>query len=692
MESARTIFLDALRQEKPLILLLGQAAYSEPDGSDIVLSKSLDRLKRAERVDRGWPALLDAVSVPESFFDWLAERFERRVPPAPVEILREVPWSAVFTSALDPTIAKLLAGQGRQPEVVLTANELPRAPRSKARPPIYYLFSRAGISDAAASPPKNRSEFNTRRISHALPLLGRLKDTATSLGLILVDGFSADRDWLTIQDILGAIGNLGLHQVIWCGGAPRGLRPDDADDFDRAVATGQIIIEPERLGTVVAQLRVLDHLPSLSAIESEDAGFVSLGNGKRLETTPEQRLKVEAAASIVDDAWTAFLPPLGQDAEYVAFRRFHGDMGGARLLVEGVRRKFSIERNFEIDLHRSVEAALADHASVKTPIVVHGQSGTGKSIAIARIVVAVRERKIAPVLYSIGRVPRSQEVSAFCEAAETAGADVTLIVCDANREIEVYRELLLSLRSRGRRVVVLGSTYRTSDAKAPANRWRVEALTKLIGAEQSQLADLLERFVGERPAPHTFSDTHILGFLYRFLPASRPRLSEGLSAEARTAEAQIRVRGRHKRAPLPDTVLARKLLEAGANIDYRAIFTDDESDALEAKEQDAAGRLIDLVMVAGAINCPVPVNLLLRAVTDTIPDIDFSVVGEIFGGLDLFRWKWADKEQSELLVLPRIALEADLICRRRLAGPTNEAARLIDLIKATRSGSIEGEH
>ena len=63
--------------------------------------------------------------------------------------------------------------------------------------------------------------------------------------------------------------------------------------------------------------------------------------------TPEERLRVEAVASVVDDAWTAFLPPLGPDAEYVAFRRFHGDLGGNRLLVEGGRRGFAIERDFE---------------------------------------------------------------------------------------------------------------------------------------------------------------------------------------------------------------------------------------------------------------------------------------------------------------------------------------------------------
>ena len=74
-------------------------------------------------------------------------------------------------------------------------------------------------------------------------------------------------------------------------------------------------------------------------------------------------------------------------------------------------------------------------------------------------------------------------------------------------------------------------------------------------------------------------------------------------------------------------------------------------------------------MVAGSLNCPVPVNLLLRAVAEAVPGISLPLVGDLSVELDLFRWKWADAEQSELLVFPRLTLEADLICRRRLGSP-----------------------
>jgi hypothetical protein len=337
-----------------------------------------------------------------------------------------------------------------------------------------------------------------------------------------------------------------------------------------------------------------------------------------------------------------------------------------------------------------VNLALSDHASVDAPIIAHGQSGTGKSVALARIVAQVREKKTAAVLYSVGRVPQLQEVSEFCEAAERAGAEATLIVCDANRDVDAYRDLRMGLRSRGRRVVVLGSRYRIADSMARGSRWSIEAPTELSPNERQALADLVVNHVGERPDSGVLGVEHILGFFYRFLPPSRQRIGAGLSAEVIATENLIRVRGRQTRPTTADTQLAQKLIEAGFAGSFRSLFDDKQNDALD--RSDAASRVIDFVMVAGSLNCPVPVNLLLRAVTEAVPGVDLVLIGELFGALDLFRWKWADSEQSELLVSPRLTLEAELICRRRLGSPEAESERLIELIKSIRSAGIDSEH
>lgn len=685
MTAARDLLLAAIQEQRPIVLFLGQDAGSEIGNQDAVLRLTFDKLGRSS-AEGGWAAVLGPGQLPEFFYDWLAERFKRRPQPSWLGILREVPWSAIFTSAIDPTLKLLFSEKGREPQVVLRASEWPRVVRSKSRPPLYYLFGRAGESDSNTQPPLGRSGLNLHRISHALPLLGRILDTATSLGLVVIDGFSPGRDWLKLDDLLGAVGGAAPKQVIWFGGRPQ-LVSEAAEDFDAAVASGRILVERERLGTVIAEIRALGLLSDFTPPESEEAGVVSFRSGGRLETSPEERLHVEAVASIVDDSWSAFLPPLGPDAEYAAFLGFHGDRGGTRLLAEGVRRGFAVERDYEAALFRTVESALAQHATVDAPIVVHGQSATGKSIALARVVTKVREKKDAAVLYSIGRVPQSQEISSFCEAAEHAGAEATLIVCDANRDFEAYYDLRASLRSKGRRAVVLGSCYRLPQEGA-RRRWAIEAPTKLSLAEQNKLADLLANYFGKRPDPKIFPGNHILGFLYRYLPPSRARISAGLSAEVTSTERVIRAQGRRARPKLPNTVLAQRLSEAG--FEFSTFFDEKQIAALDAG--DAAGRIIDLVMVPGKLNCPVPVNLLLRATTEAVAGVDLGSIGDFFGDLDLFRWKWADVEQSELLVFPRLTLEADLICRRRLGSPEKEAERLIELVTAFRAMGVDSEH
>ena len=673
--SPADLLVSAIEEQRPIVLILGQDAWSESKSGDTVLMKALVRLDRDRSSRCGWSTLLDAEKVPDEFYDWLAERFRRRVHPPSLEVLTQLPWSAVFTSSLDPTLKDLMEGRGRQPEVILTASETPPAARSRARPPLYHLFSRAGEHDPAALPPASRPELNIRRTRHAVTLLNRVLETATTLGLVIVDGFASGRDWLRIDNLLGVLGDAAPHQVIWFGGQPR-IDGELVEDFDAAVKSNRIVVESRRLGSLIAELRALDRLPDPMPPDAEAPGFISLDKDRSLETTPEERLRVEAVASIVDDSWTEFLAPLGEDSEYATFRRFHGAVEGPRLLVEGARRKFAIERDFEPQLWRHVSTAIANHARIDTPIIVEGQSGTGKSVALARIIVYARERKRVPVLYAIGRIPRSQEVSKFCESADAAGDSTTLIVCDANRDIDDYYDLLIGLRSLGRRVVVLGSQYRKRE-NTGHRPYRVEAPAYLSEKERDKLHSLLGRYLGI-PDRDVFETKHFLAFLYHRLPASRARIGAGLGAEAQSAAHEI---GRIAQ-PVPDiTLLRQRIIKSGVLSEYPSL-TDKPQEQSISNSDETATRLIDFVMLAGSISCEVPVNLLIRAVTKHGHDL--SLVIHLFQNLDLFRWN-----KNTLSVGPRLILEAEVLCRHRFGGADAEATGLLELIESVRDGGID---
>ena len=683
MPIASELLLSAIDEKRPLVLLLGQNAWKDSKARDSLLSASLHKLGRNAEPTDSWLELLNIKSLPTDHFDWLSERFERRVHPEFIGVLQKLPWSAIFTSSIDPTLLELFSHGDREAEPILTSGENPRVARSTVRPPLYYLFSRAGERDPNALPPASRIELNIRRIQHAVPLLNRMLDTATSFGTVVVDGFSQGADWLSFEDLLGTLASASRNQVLWFGGRPE-LQADNAATFEALEQMGQIIVEPLRLATIIAELRATERLSDAIRMGSGDAGIISFGDSKSLEVTPESRLRVEAAATVVDDSWTSFLPPLGPDSNYDAFRRFHGLLGGPRLLVEGVRRGFAIERDFEQRLFNRVTDALADHSKLQSPIILEGQSGTGKSVALARVIARIREERIAPALYAMGRIPQPQEVSSFCQSAERAGASATLIVCDANRDVDSYDELLSGLRSRGRRVVVLGSQYRAGNLEQAVPDVRIEAPALISEAEKLKFTDLLKVYFDNADF-NDMADNHFLAALYRCLPASRPRIGSGLSAEARISERRLHQRGIQPRAILSISSLHQQLIEKGFIKASQSIFNEPQTETPDRAEE-SAGKIIDFVMVAGRLNCPVPVNLLLRGIDRNHRGIDSTQVSELFRDLDLFRWVSNDSEGSEWLVMPRLTLEAQLICQRRLGSSQAEAECLLELIGSVRQG------
>lgn len=679
--SAGDVLVNALSDQSPIVLFLGQDAWRDGTGPDPVLNAALKHLGGADAGQASWRDLLGSMPLPDSFFQWLAERYSRAVPPTWVESVVTLPWSAIFTSSFDSTLGRIFKSSSRQPQTILTADEAPSASRSLSRTPIYYLFGRAGGSDKLAQAPRTQSELRVRRSMHAVPLMNRVVDAATALGLLVVDGYTPGADWLDTDSLLAVIERLPAEKVLWYGWNPADTRiPDEIRDL---VARGHILVEPGRLGSYLADLFVSGRIDDLIPRRSSDAGVISYKGEKRTVVSAELRIQVEAACYVVDDAWSSFVEPLGEDARYGAFVRFHGDMDGPRALVEGIRREFAITRDFEAKVRSLVEEGIAGHSRLNEPIIVHGQSATGKTMALARLISIVRHEATSAVLYATARMPQAAEVADFCEQAERTGALATVLVCDCNAPFSRYRDLLQGLRSRGRRVVVVGSSYRIVDSEHKLPREFIEAPDVLSDRERAALRALVGGFAGQEETREIGHDRSVLAALYRTLPSSRYRLSTGLGSEARSSEQALRVRAGSIDIVTPSQ-MAQQLIALG----LATRNTDALEQSLEhtvADAGDVAGLLVDMVMAAGQLNCPIPVNLLMRAVSTNQQSTDLTKVAQMFKGLDLFRWQATDARGEELLVSPRLTLEAELLCRRRLLGADAEARQLLALIRAARS-------
>ena len=140
--------------------------------------------------------------------------------------------------------------------------------------------------------------------------------------------------------------------------------------------------------------------------------------------------------------------------------------------------------------------------------------------------------------------------------------------------------------------------------------------------------------------------------------------------------------------------LGEALIAAGFSWPSQPVFSAQNDPGIAG--ESPAGRVIDYVMAASRLFKSIPVNLVLRAVA-TAQDgrrdtVDVNLVLELFEGQDLFRWKYADEECSELLIGARLQIEAELVCNLRLGGADAEASRIIDLIRVSyRAGPEDNE-
>lgn len=680
---AAELLINAVREEKPIVLVAGQD-FAVPPAPSNVLTLFKKRIGHSDE-RFSWRQVLDH-QINDEDKEFLAERFDRMAPNSIALCAIELPWSAVFTSSIDPRFASRFSTRGRQPEAVLSRNHYARVSRSKSRPPVYHLFGRLSEVAPEARIPSSKIELALRKQTHASELLNRVADTATAHGLVIIDGVDVHGDWLEIDDLFAALLSQPGMRVLWFQ-APQTLSTDLSLAMQE---TGALVTTEVSLGSCVATLEA-EGLLDLSEVSApEDPARITIADGA-IDISPQLRLRVEASANIVDDTWTAQPPALDGDQLAEAFRVFHGDLGGFRNLVEGIERGFAIERGFERDLWRLLERAVRRADKSDGLVVLHGQSATGKSVALARLTWLIRTRLRLPVLVCLNRLPSFADIDGFCVEAEQAGAPTTVLVCDANLPIHRYRELTSALQSRGRKVTTVGTTYRIEDRYLQGQDFAVEAPVELSPEETAALGELIAQMTPGEAVVGTVPDGwNMLAWVYRKLSWGRSRVAHGIGAEARRAEALIRERARTTPRPANTSKLAEQLLQVGFAGETFSIF-DEDTQGAELGE-DVAGRLVDLVMVTGRLDVPVPINLLIRVLSSQVGHLDYTTVGHIFENLDLFRWRTADAEGSDLLISPRLQLEAELICRRRLAGTDREIECVVDLIRGVQFEGIEQAH
>jgi hypothetical protein len=673
----------------PAFLLLGQKYLALESGTDGLLSEVAKKYVGAShRATATYDSILDtqASAAVEASLAWIEERCRRISPPDWLVTIADFPWSGVVTSAIDTVWWSAFRRPWRELQPLFEEKYRPVNPRNRLLLHCTFLFGCVNQSDEAKRPPLKRLEWLARRQT-AIALLRRLPELVTPLGSLLIEGYEAQEDWLRPEDLIPVLDGFNKGQVhVFSAGKEWETDPL----LSGLVAAGKVTVHSSSLGQLLQRASELGFITFGQPAGAEGASRSITVAGRPLGVPADLWNQVSRSATVLDDAFLSESTALSEDARYSEFRNFLSSIEGQARWA-GYGRGFAFDREYAARLKELVGEALAARHISDEPFVVHGQSGTGKTIALEMLAYSVRREGLYPVLFVERKVQRPiwSDVDRFCQWAEDADAPACLLVWDGMLNPEEYSDFLRILSGRGRRVVLVGSAYKIDNGRLNLTKF-VEAPAELSEQENGRFAGFLGSFhpsLAEFVTDTRFGrDRTFLVALYRLLPPARTAIRSGIAREIGHAEDLIAAKAQTARPEVRanTTALEIALVQAGIISEEQLISPDSTRD-VDGEPVSEIQDLTGLVMVPGRFGLKVPIEILLRSLGRPA----YANFIDLFKGVDIFRW--VEDAVGNIDIGPRNQLEAKLIVQARMGGPRMEvkyATRL--LVEINDEGSDTG--
>lgn len=563
-------------------------------------------------------------------------------------------WSGVYTSASEPGVARSFGGEARTSTSLGAMGRTPS--RSQTDLEVRYLFGGTHLPESER-PPASAVERATARVKSNQELMRLVSETITPRGTVAIEGWSPG-DPLESNDVVPLLGQLGPGQAHLFSARAW------ADDplVESFASAGRIVLHDESLEAAIEALLDAGAVKEIG----DDAGSTSrhvipLGAGF-VDVDIHTWNQIRRSARPVD--LELLTPPIfsSDAARYQEFRNFVGATEGVASW-RGLAAEMNLQRDFETKLLERVELEIRDR-ELPSPVVLAGQTATGKSVALAALAMRLARSGEVAVLHQSRRSvrPSVDDVEMYSAWAEERGAKATIFVWDGMVEPSEYEGFSRQLHARGRKVLVIGSAYKTKSDSSTI----VSASAELSAVETSRLRAILAGYGIEVIGPRDALDTSFLAFLYRTLPETESKLRTGLASEMRAAERSMailaRERGQEATVQQRLTAMQAALQEAGLALEELLPPQGDDEAISEYSFADRAPiqRVTTLVLVAGRHGIPVPIDLALRILGRE----GFQSVHDALRSSDILRE--IDDDGGEIYLGTRSQLEAELLAQHEI--------------------------
>lgn len=640
----------------PSFLLLGQAFGESGAKADVAISSASDHARlrnpcnsfaEVTRLDR---------APRERLFAALREAAQLSPPPMWLSATARYPWNGVFTSAVDQRVAKAFEADWRRVVPSAEAGARPRHPRSITELNVRFLYGGVAMPPDQ-QPPLDDLDLAVRRREATAALDSLPNGLLTPRGLLAIDGYLPS-DWLEPAQLFALVtqllpGQAHLFSVD---------RDVAANDFIAgAVQRGALTLHERSLSALLDEAEASGRLMRPASVIDAESRVVRLG-GHFVALGRETWNDIIGTARPLDDALLRVGSDVSSSVRYQQFRSFLGTSEGAppwRAIASG----YNFTRDFEDELWNRAQRDVR-LPQLPGPLIVTGQAASGKSTALSALAVRVAREGDVAVLHvpRRGDRPRAAAIDRYALWAEEHGAAGTLLIWDGMTDGDEYYTLDRELRSRGRRVLIVGSSYLTRQQFGR----RVVAPGTLTESEASRIVLWLNEFLNVDPEDlkAVSANSSFLAALYRLLPETRRGLEQGLTLELRTVESEMERFARRFRAEDNDDglgIMAAALKRAGIELPaFERSNRDTDTAEVPFGDRTTAERLTAMVLVAGRRNLRVPLDLILRALGRE----GSATVIETVKQFDIIRW--SDDESGDQYLGTRTALEAELLARADL--------------------------
>lgn len=604
----------------------------------------------------------------DDVLSWMQTEADYITLPDKTQYLLNINWNSVITSSVEYFIEKIFRlGMKEIQPLYQFGRKLPYNFKSKQTLHISYLYGCLNQIEKGDRPPLSTFDLSSYS-KNASKLLNQINNEfLTPLGIFIVDGYDCNTDWLKPDVFYALCSEMSKGQVYFF---------DFKDEYKENVYLSRLVKDEIIIPIQDSLLTFLEKCDNQGLLDNELEDVLSMNdviisiNGKRKKFPQKNYKKTARSFKILDDFMFEFGNDNVDKEEKISMFRDFLYRSSIEPVWQAYYYEMNIERDYEKKAYNAIKTLLKKEGLSNNPIIIFGQTGTGKSVSMGSLAYKVKREKKYPVLYIDGRISdvNYADIQDFCEWCNDTKIVVFWDSSTHGQEVERYIELNDFLASKGKKAVIVGTSYNIGDEiRNSHNAIYIEAPVLLSpNSEIDQFKTTYETFTGEKLDDiwQEKYDNNFLVALYRLLPTTKINIRRGLLGEISVDTIELCELVTLESGKTRMMELLRK-----CNIPISPVDHQKEKYKINIK------KIIQIVSIVGQFGMAVPFEIIFRMLNGEVS----YYVGVLLDKIDFLHVE--TDINGNISIFPRNSLEAQIVANSSMIDMSSRISLILEVIK-----------